>query len=298
MQKSSYEVSWEGERYRSRQKSRPEELYSLIVFKMKEMAETHLGTLVKDAVLTVPADFTIAQRLATREAGLLAGLDVVGIIEEPVAAAIAYGLDKKKKEEEEETTEGNILIFDFGNGTLDVSILSSETSKLRVKSTAVAKFGEEEIEKHLTDQVSREIQRKFHSLLEEGIKVQAQITKDSVEEFLIKSRGWYIYPTVMKALKRAKTDENSITDIVLAGSLTKFPVIQKILQEFFPDSKLHTSINPGEVVATGASIVAGRLTGGNTKVVSEGGGEGAVPVQNSLTDPSLSPVKKMQKLNK
>ena len=103
--------------YRSEQEWKPEELSSLILIKMKEMAETHLGTLVKDAVLTVPADFTSSQRLATKEAGLLAGLNVIGILQEPAAAAIAYGLDKK------ESTTRSILILDQGNGTLDVYII-------------------------------------------------------------------------------------------------------------------------------------------------------------------------------
>ena len=246
---------------------------SLIVFEMKEIAETHLGSLVKDAVLTVPPDFTISQRLATREAGMLAGLNVVGILQEPVAAAIAYGLDKK---EEAETTKANILVFDLGNGTLDVSVLSSENNNLRVKSTAVEKLGEEEIEKHFTEKVTRDFQRKFmkefHSVGEEGINFQAQITKDSIEEFLVKN--YRILSTVKKALKLAKTDQSSITDIIFAGGLTKFPVIQKTLQEFFPGSQLHTSINPEEVVATGAAIVAERLT-------AEGGGGGVVSVQDS-----------------
>ena len=228
--------------YRSSQHWKPEELGSLILSKMKEMAETHLGTLVKDAVLTVPADFTTAQRSATREAGQLAGLNVVGILDEPVAAAIAYGLDKKE--------EGNILVFDMGNGTVDVSVLSSEKKNLRVKSSASVKFGEEEIEEYLTKKVAKDIQRNLLSVIEKGINFK-------------------------KALDTAKTDKNSITDIVFAGGLTKFPVIQKTLQEFFAGSQLHTSINPEEVVATGAAIVAKRIT----EVLSEGAG-GAVSVQD------------------
>ena len=311
MPKSKCETSnWEGfGGYRSTQHWKPEELCSLIVVKMKEMAEYHLGFLVKDAVLTVPPDFTLSQRLATREAGLQAGLKVIGLLEEPVAAAIAYGLDKKKKE----ATEGNILIFDLGNGTLDVSILSFENNTLRVKCTAVEKFEEEEIEKHVTKQVTREIKRNILSVVEEGIYFQAQSLKDSVEEFLSDWKDLEILSTVRKALEEAKTDKNSITDIVFAGGLTKFPVIQMTVQEFFPRSKLHTSINPGEVVATGAAIVARRLTAAKTEVVSEGGGGGGAPVQDTVgdqlsqqnqedpsatvkTESSLSPAKKKQKL--
>ena len=305
-------VEWPGGIFVGRER-KPEELYSLIVFKMKEMAETHLGSLVKDAVLTVPNDFNVSQRLATREAGLLAGLNVIGILEEPVAAAIAYGLDKK---EAAETTKGNILIFDLGNGTLDVSVLSSENKILRVKFTTVEKFEEEEIEKHLIDKVTREIQLNFLSAVEAG----NNFLKDSVEEYL-SDEEYRILSSVKKALDGAKTDQSSITDIVFAGGLTKFPVIQKTLQDFFPGSQLHTSINPEEVVATGAAIVARRLTEAKTEVVSEGGG-GAASIQDSgaqvldtvgdqlsqqnQEDPSssvktdsslaLSPVKKKQKL--
>ena len=231
MPKSKIESdNFEGMRgYRSEQDWKPEELCSLIVSKMKEMAETHLGALVKDAVLTVPANSTISQRLATREAGLLAGLNVIGIIQEPVAAAIAYGLDKK----EEENPQAIILILELGNVTLDVSLLTSENNILKVKSTAAGKIREEEI-----------------------------------------------LNTVRKVLEGAKTEKASITDIVIVGGLTKFPVVQKILQDFLPGSQLHTSINPEEVVATGAAIVASRLTAANTNLVSERDG-GALSVQDS-----------------
>ena len=282
---------------------------------MKIMAEIHLGTLVKDAVLTVPADFTIAQRSATRQAGQLAGLNVIGIIEEPVAAAIAYSLDKK---EEAETSEGNILVFDMGNGTVDVSILGSENKNLRVKSSSVEVFREKEIEEHLTEMITRDIQRNDLSIVQEGINFKAQGLKDGVEEYLF-SQEYRLLSTIRKALKGVNTDRSFITDIVFVGGLTKFPVIQKTLQDFFPGSQLHTSINPEEVVATGAAIVAGRLAEADTEVVSEGG-EGAVPVQESgaqvqdtvgdklgqqnqedssvsvKIDPFLSPAKKKQKL--
>ena len=168
---------WEdmgGSGYRSEQNWKPEELTSLIIFKMKQTAEAHLGSLVKDAVITVPTEFTISQRLATREAGLLAGLNVVGILQEPVAAATAYGLDKI-------STEGSILTFDQGNGTLEVTILSSENNILRVMSTAVEKIKEEEVEARMVEEVTRgfrlSLQTKFKSAFEEGIT----ITKERIE---------------------------------------------------------------------------------------------------------------------
>ena len=169
----------------------------------------------------------IYQRLATKEAGRLAQLNVVGILEEPLAAAIACGLDKK---------EGNILIFSATllvgqDEDLDVSILSSENSLLRVRSTAVGK-------------------------------------------------GNAILDTVERAMTEARADKSSITDIVMVGDLDAIQeVTEKLLKDFFPGSHLHTSINPREVVATGAAIVAARLTAGNAKVVSEDDG-GAVSVQD------------------
>ena len=215
--------------YRSEQEWKPEELISLLVSKMKEIAETHLGALVKDAVFTVPANSTISQRLATREAGLLAGLNVIGILQEPVAAAIAYGLDRREKE----NAQAIILILELGNVTLDVSLLTSENNILKVKSTAAGKIREEEI-----------------------------------------------LNTVRKVLEPAETEKASITDIVIAGGLTKFLVVHKMLEDFFPGSQLHTSINHEEVVATGAAIVASRLTSANTNLVSERDG-GARSVQDS-----------------
>ena len=238
------------EGYRTEQNWKPEELCSLILFKMKVIAETHLGSLVKDAVLTVPANFNISQRLATREAGLLAGFNVIGLLEEPVAAAIAYGLDK------EESIKGNILILCQGNanGSLEVSIMSSENHALRVKSTAVEKIREE--------------------LLEEA----TNLTKERIEEIAARvSINKMFLDPVKRAMKEAKTDQSTITDLITVGLLTRTPseVVQKLLQNFFPESKLHTSINPQEVLATGAAIVASRLTAGNTNVVSEDDGGAA-----------------------
>ena len=230
-----------GMEYRTKQHWKPEELSSLILFKMKEMAETHLGSLVKDAVLTVPAHFNISQRLATREAGLLAGFNVIGILEERVAAAIAYGLDK------EDSTKGDLLILCQGNGSVEVSIMSNENHVLRVRSTTVDKIREEE-----------------------G-------TKEMIEEMFL--------DPIKRVMKEVETDQENITDLIIVGLFIKIPseVVQKLLKNFFPGSKLHCSINPEEVLATGAAIVASRLTAGNTNVASEDEG-GAAAVQ----DPSLS----------
>ena len=281
---------WLNSDYLVHQSWKPEELSSLILIKMKEMAETHLGTLVKDAVLTVPADFTSSQRLATKEAGLLAGLNVIGILQEPVAAAIAYGLDKK------ESTTRNILIFDQGNGTLDISILSSENGRLKLMSTAVDKIQEEEMAAEIKEEITRNI---YSAYLEDS-----NLTKDIVKRIVTRR---FLDP-VKRAMKDAKIDKSFITDVVIVGALTRTPsaVTQKVLKDFFPESKLHTSINPEETVATGAAIMAARLTIGNTKEVSEEDGV-AVSVQDMIGDQltkegqenhnlSLSPSKKKQKL--
>ena len=233
--------------YRTEQNWKPEELSSLILFKMKKMAETHLGSLVKDAVLTVPALFNISQRLATKEAGLLAGLNVIGILEEPMAAAIAYGLDK-------ESSKGNILIVCQGNGTLDVSIMITENHILRVKSTIVEKIREQMF-----------------------VDV-TNMTKERIEEIAARvSINKMFLDPVKRVMQEAKTDQSTITDLITVGLLTRTPseVVQKLLQNFFPGSKLHTSIHPQEVLATGAAIVASRLTAGNTNVVSEDDGGAA-----------------------
>ena len=244
---------------------KPEELSSLILFKMKELAETRLGSLVRDAVLTVPAHFTSSQRLATRESGLLAGLNVIKILDEPVAAAIAYGLDQV------ESTKGNLLILCQGKGALDVTILISENHILRVKSTAVEKMREEEIEAEM---------------LEEG----TNMTEERIEEIAARDsiKKKFLDPA-KRAMKEAKADPSTISDLIIVG-LPRIPpaVVQKLLKNFFPKSHLHTSINPEEVLAAGAAIVAARLTAANTNLVSEEEG-GAAAVQDSLA--SLSPSK-------
>ena len=273
--------------YRSEQNWKPEELTSLILSKMKETAEAHLGSLVKDAVIPVPAEFTTSQRLATREAGLLAGFNVVGILREPVAAAIAYGLDKK-------SSVGNILVFDQGNGALEVTILSCENNILRLKSSAVEEIKEEGVEAKRVEETTWDftvsLQNKFKSAFEEGM------TKDRIEGAAARIFTQGFLDPVQRAITEAKADQASITDIVIVGAMARIPVsvTMEMLQDFFPVSQLHSSINPEEVLATGAAIVAARLTA--DKLVKDRLGDQLAQGKQEDFSPSHFPSQKKKKL--
>lgn len=267
----------------------PEEISSFILTKMKETAEGFLGTKVNDAVVTVPAYFNDSQRQATKDAGLIAGLNVMRIINEPTAAAIAYGLDRKDE------AEKNVLIFDLGGGTFDVSLLSIEEGIFEVKSTAGdTHLGGEDFDHRLVNHFTNEFKRKHKKDLStnqralrrlrtacerakrtlsssaqtsieidslyEGIDFYTSITRARFEE-LCQDLFRSTLDPVEKVLRDAKVDKSQVHEIVLVGGSTRIPKVQKLVSDFFNGKEPNKSINPDEAVAYGAAVQAAILSG-------------------------------------
>uniref|UniRef100_A0A6C0F929 Uncharacterized protein n=1 Tax=viral metagenome TaxID=1070528 RepID=A0A6C0F929_9ZZZZ len=276
----------------------PEEVSAMVLTKMKDIAESFEGVKITDAVITVPAYFNDAQRTSTKDAGTISGLNVLRIINEPTAAAIAYGLDKK-----ESPGEKNVLIFDCGGGTHDVSLLTIDEGIFEVKATAGdTHLGGEDFDQLLQDHFINEFKRKnkkdpsnnlrairrlktacekakrtlsasatasieidsFH----EGIDFFSNITRARFEE-LCSSVFQRAMTPVDQVLKDAKLSKGDIQDVVLVGGSTRIPKIQQLLSDYFNGKELCKSINPDECVAYGAAVQAAILTGDTSEKISD-----------------------------
>ncbi|CRK46142.1 hypothetical protein BN1723_016647, partial [Verticillium longisporum] len=268
----------------------PQEISSMVLTKMKEIAEVKLGKKVEKAVITVPAYFNDNQRQATKDAGAIAGLNVLRIINEPTAAAIAYGLGAGKSNKER-----NVLIYDLGGGTFDVSLLNIQGGVFTVKATSGnTHLGGQDFDTSLLEHCKKDFQRKSKKdisndpralrrlrtacerakrtlssgaqatieidSLFDGEDFQMQITRARFEELNAKAFNGTLEP-VAQVLKDANLQKSAVEEIVLVGGSTRIPRIQKLLSEFFDGKKLEKSINPDEAVAYGAAVQAGILSG-------------------------------------
>ncbi|ERS97830.1 heat shock 70kDa protein 1/8 [Sporothrix schenckii 1099-18] len=268
----------------------PQEISAMVLTKMKEIAEVKIGKKVEKAVITVPAYFNDNQRQSTKDAGAIAGLNVLRIINEPTAAAIAYGLGSGKS-----AKERNVLIYDLGGGTFDVSLLNIQGGVFTVKATAGdTHLGGQDFDTNLLEHCKKDFARKTKKDLGNDARAlrrlrtacerakrtlssgtQATIEIDSLfdgEDFslqITRARFEELNSTAFKGtldpvaqvLKDAAIEKGAVDEIVLVGGSTRIPRIQKLLSDFFNGKKLEKSINPDEAVAYGAAVQAGILSG-------------------------------------
>merc|ERR1719251_430029 len=292
--KPMIQVSSQGED----KKYHPEEVSSMILLKMKETAEAYLGGKVNDAVVTVPAYFNDSQRQATKDAGTISGMNVLRIINEPTAAAIAYGLDKKG------SGERNILIYDMGGGTFDVSLLTIEDGIFEVKATAGdTHLGGEDFDNRIVDFCLQDFKRKNRGKdmsgnqrairrlrtqcerakrtlssstqatieidsLFEGIDYSCSLSRARFEELNMDYFRNSMGP-VEKCMRDSGINKRNVHEVVLVGGSTRIPKVQAMIQEFFNGKEPCKSINPDEAVAFGAAVQAAILTGEGSSQVQD-----------------------------
>lgn len=287
------EVQYKGET----KEFQPEEISAMILGKMKTVAEAFVGHEVKDAVVTVPAYFNDSQRQATKDAGTIAGLNILRIINEPTAAAIAYGLDKGA------TTEKNILVFDLGGGTFDVSLLTVDDGIFEVKATAGdTHLGGEDIDNRLVEHCMKEFKRKTKldmsgskramrrlrtacerakrtlssstttqvdiDSLFEGVDFTTTISRARFEQLCGDLFQKCLQP-VDQVLKDSGISKDGVDDIVLVGGSTRIPKVQELLSAYFGGKDLCKSINPDEAVAYGAAVQGAVLSGSQDEGVKD-----------------------------
>ena len=265
----------------------PEEVSAMVLTKMKETAENYLGKTVENAVITVPAYFNDAQRQATKDAGAIAGLNVQRIINEPTAAAIAYGLDKKG--------EQNIIVYDLGGGTFDVSLLTIDNGVFEVVATAgdthlggedfdqnvmahfIKAFKKKEgkdisKDKRAMQKLRREVEkakRALSSTHQTRIEIEALVDGVDFSESLTRARFEEInnnlFKSTLKPVKQVLEDgglkKNQVDEIVLVGGSTRIPKVQEMIKEFFNGKEPNRGVNPDEAVAYGAAVQGGILSG-------------------------------------
>ncbi|KAJ0789682.1 putative Heat shock protein 70 family [Helianthus annuus] len=273
-----------------------EEISSMVLGKMKEIAEAYLGKVVKNAVITVPAYFNDSQRQATKDAGTIAGLNVIRMINEPTAAAIAYGLDNKCGF----NGKINVLIFDLGGGTFDVSLSTIEEGGIfEVKAVSGdTHLGGEDFDNRMVDHCVSEFRRKWNKdltgnqralgrlrfacekakrilssttqtsidldCLHEGIDFSMRFTRAKFENLNMSLFSQCIM-TLKKCLEDAKMEKSWVDEIILVGGSTRIPKVQHMLQELFGWKDLCKSVNPDEAVAFGAAVMAAKLSGSNDR---------------------------------
>merc|ERR1719236_110518 len=265
----------------------PEEVSSMVLVKMREIAEAYLGTDIKDAVVTVPAYFNDAQRQSTKDAGTISGLEVLRIINEPTAAAIAYGLDKKE--------EKNILVYDLGGGTFDVSLLTIDRGIFEVVATSGdTHLGGEDFDqrvmehfikvfqkrtgkdmskdKRAVQKLRKEVEktkRALSSTHQARLEIEALFDSEDFSESLTRARFEELCGDLFKKtlgpVKNVMDDsglkKTQVDEVVLVGGSTRIPKVQALIKDFFNGKEPNRGINPDEAVAYGAAVQAGILSG-------------------------------------